>query len=160
MAFHYLVRVIGEGATKATRTLESGAAPVLKIDALGPGTEYNYSAGPPVVGVSVTYIEGVLSVYDGNEIKERYRDVVFGNAAASAQQINGQSNLIQVTWLKCSVNPVNQPARQGLLGGTPAIITARRNVAGIRSICGLSGSMWLTMRKRLVTCGNCKRIIK
>jgi phage tail sheath protein FI len=97
----------------------AGVAPVatLKIDAMGPGTDYNYVANP-AHGVSVLYTDGVLEVYDAGVLKERYRDVVYTNAIKSRDFINGSSSLVQVTWLDTTVNPANTAAVGGLLTGT------------------------------------------
>ncbi|MEW6212791.1 MAG: hypothetical protein AB1631_30980 [Acidobacteriota bacterium] len=103
--------------TSANTTAGVADHDVLKIKALGEGADYNYAAGPPAAGVSVKYIDGVLSVYDGSTLKERYRDVVFSKAALSAETINGQSNLIEIEWLDSTVNPINYTAQTGLAGG-------------------------------------------
>lgn len=136
----YVVRVAGAGAAKATLTLTAaGPTNVLKIDAWGPGTSYNYAAGPPASGVSITYIDGVLTVYDNGVAKEVYRDVVFGNAVKSEQFVNGNSNLIRITWLNLTMNPTNVTDQTGLAGGADGAAVTSSDYIGSESASPKTG---------------------
>lgn len=111
---------------------------VLQVDSLGPGADYNYAASP-AHGVSVTYVGGVLSVYDSGQLIELYRDVTFANATKSAQFINGHSELIQITWLDTTVDPTDTGAIQGVSGGANGSSVTATQIIGSESMTPKTG---------------------
>ncbi|HEY6329257.1 MAG TPA: hypothetical protein VI756_07965, partial [Blastocatellia bacterium] len=79
---------------------------VLELTTVGPGSDYNYVASP-VHGLSVSYQNGALYVYDAGVLTETWPNITVStpqnpngaNAAVAAQSITNGSNLISATWL-------------------------------------------------------------
>jgi phage tail sheath protein FI len=112
---------------------------VLQIQSLGPGADYNYTASP-AHGVSITYVAGVLNVYDAGNLMEPYSNVTFGNAVQSQFIINQQSSLIQITWLNTTVNPDDQSAAVGLLNGSDGAAITSSTYIGTQASVGPGGT--------------------
>ena len=123
--------------TSVHTTLGVADLDVLQIESYGPGADYNYAASP-AHGISVTYVGGLLSVFDGGVIKEQYRDVIFSNAAKSAQFANGHSSLIQLTWLDTTADPSDVTA-QGLDGGANGSAVTATQIVGSESVTPKTG---------------------
>jgi phage tail sheath protein FI len=103
--------------TSTNTTPGVARADVLQIDAIGPGTDVNYVASP-AAGLSVTYVDTDLKLYDAGVLVETYRDVTFSNYLQKVDEINRGSQRIQVTWILTTADPAEYSAAEGLLGGT------------------------------------------
>jgi len=106
----------GTGGTVTVTQINSGrpTTQVLEITTVGPGSDYNYMAGP-AHGISVSYQNGTLNVYDAGVLTESWPNVSIStpqnpngaNAPVAAQMVNNGSNLIHMAWLTTSYNPDN-----------------------------------------------------
>lgn len=120
--------------TSVNTTPGAAAVDVIQIDAKGPGADYNFVNGPPKTGISVTYVDGVLNIFDysiGNTRSiERFADVLKANAVGKAQEINSTSNLINITWLDPTNNPTNITTGVGLADGEDGDAVIAADVIG------------------------------
>src|ERR1043165_1611403 len=72
---------------------------------------------PPSTGISVRYVDGILEIYDGSFLIDKYRDTVYTKFALSQDIVNGRSKAIKLTWLNTTMNPDNYETQTGLAGG-------------------------------------------
>lgn len=121
------------GLTAAPTSVDTTAGvadvDVLQIDSWGPGADYNYVSSP-AAGLSVTYVDGLLTVYDKGVAIETFRDVLYTNYGAARDFINGNSNLIRVTWVDNTKNPINYGSATGLTGGADGSAVVASDIAG------------------------------
>jgi phage tail sheath protein FI len=109
----------GTGGTVTVVQTNSGrpTTEVLEVTTVGPGSDYNYVASP-VHGISVSYQNGTLYVYDAGVLTESWPNVSLStpqnpngaNAPVAVQMVNNGSNLIQIAWLSTTFNPDNTMA--------------------------------------------------
>lgn len=141
----FINRVVGSGALVATKSLLATATPTLRVDSIGPGTDYNFVSSP-AKGLSITYVDGTLNVYDAGVLAEVYHDVLITNSDASRDLINSSSSLIQVTWLSLAANPDNVATPTGLLSGADGAAVVASDIAGNS---GTPSGVWVYNEKEL-----------
>ncbi len=120
--------------TSANTTAGVADVDVLEITAKGVGSDYNYSAGPPKVGVAVTWINGTFRVFDYStgsiEAIEVFYDVTKENYQEKVEEINATSNLIDVEWVEPDEDPLDYSTNQGLTGGTDGSAIVNADIVG------------------------------
>jgi hypothetical protein len=114
--------------TSANTTPGVAGADVLRIDSIGPGTDYNYVASP-AHGISVSYADGRLTIYDGGVALEAYNELTFDNPS-QVDLVNASSSVVQLTWLDDTVNPEDTSVVQGLTGGLDGAAVVAADIAG------------------------------
>ncbi|HKV38517.1 MAG TPA: hypothetical protein VJX67_04825 [Blastocatellia bacterium] len=98
------------------------------------------TAGGFPSGVSVTYLNGRLTVYDNGQVAESYPNVTQANSVMSAQQINGGSRRVQVAWQSTLYSPDNTSTPAGLSGGTDGATVIDATYVGTPAVSGPGGT--------------------
>lgn len=128
----YFSRVAGVGALAATADLDdSGGNTVITLTSKGPGADYNFAASP-AKGLSALYdaTTQILTILDAGIPVENFADVDFNQASRVEDFVNGRSNLVKLTWVDKTKNPITTASAAQLLGGSDGAAVAASDIVG------------------------------